>query len=213
MGAIAVIGMADLVYGFWEYSQLADWKIAHPGESSPYRTKKDFVNAHGARFVWGKLTLLLLLAPDFNCCFRMKENRPVSTSLFAFFAVCALGMLALGITDVNLIVKLAVWTSWDTARSLGPWNLCGPLHLLVALGFLLNLFLQRQSQWFGRELVNPIVFRGLPLTKPEPDSFAGRYLPELLTLREAFRRGQFLNFILTRQRGEELHHLRLLGPL
>jgi len=199
-GALALIGgatlvlLAGLVYGLWEYSQLAAWRIAHPGESSPYRTGKDFVNAHGARFVWGKLTLLLLLGPYFNFYFRSKENRPASTSLFAFFTACAVTMLVLGIADVLLIVKLAVWTSWDTARSLGPWYFCGPLFVFIALGFLLNLFLQRQSQWFGRELVNPIIFRAEPppsLT-PKPDSFAGRYLPEFLTLREAFRRGQLL---------------------
>ena|GEM_PF-1875181 len=193
IGAVAIMSLAGLVYGFWEHSQLAAWRIAHPGEFSPYRTGKDFVNAHGARFVWAKLTLLLLLGPYFNFWFRRKENRPVSTSLFAFFTACALAMLALGIADVLLIVKLAVWTSWDTVRSLGPGNFYGSLYVFIALGFLLNLFLQRQSQWFGRELINPIIFRvSPPSTKPEPDSFAGRYLPEFLTAREAFRRGQLL---------------------
>ena len=194
IGAVAIIGLAGLVYGLWEHSQLAAWRITHPGESSPYRTGKDFVNAHGGRFVWGKLTLVLLLGPYFNFYFRRKENRPVSTSLFTFFAACALGMLALGIADVLVIVKLTVWTSWDTARSLGPWYFYGPLYVFIALGFLLNLFLQRQSQWFGRELVNPIIFRAgrlLPRCR-NPDSFAGRYLPEFLALREAFRRGQLL---------------------
>lgn len=193
IGAVAMMSLAGLVYGFWEHSQLMAWRIAHPGESSPYRTGKDFVNAHGARFVWAKLILLLLLAPYFNFYFRRKENRLVSSSLFTFFAACALSMLALGIADVLLIVKLAVWTSWDTARSLGPWHFFGPLYVFIALGFLLNLFLQRQSQWFGRELINPIIFRvSPPSTMPEPDSFAGRYLPEFLIAREAFRRGQLL---------------------
>src|SRR5262245_58310177 len=124
---MVVVGLAGLIYGFWEHSQLADWRIARPGESSPYRTGKDFAHAHGARLTWGRLTLLLLLGPYFNFYFRRKENRPVSTSLFAFFAACALAMLALGIADVLLLVKLAVWTSWDTARSRGPWNFYGSL--------------------------------------------------------------------------------------
>ncbi len=194
IGGVSVVGLAGLVFGLWEHSQLVDWRIAHPGESSPYRTAKEFVNAHGAHFVWGRLCLLLLLGPYFNFYFRRKENRPVSTRLFAFFTVCALAMLALGIGDVLLLVKLAVWTSWDTARSLGPWNFVQSLYVFIALGFLLNLFLQRQSQWFGRELVNPIVFRAgpSPSTMPEPDSFAGRHLPEFVALRDAFRRGQLL---------------------
>ncbi len=198
-GALALIGtatitsLAGLVYGFWEHSQLAAWRIAHLGEVSPYRTGKDFVSAHGARFVWGRVTLLVLLLPYFGFYFRRKENRPVSTGLFAVFAFSALAMLVLGMADVLLLVKLAVWTSWDSARSLGPWNFYGSLYVFIALGFLLNLFLQRQRQWFGRELINPIFFRiGSPPTRPEPDSFAGRYLPEFLALRDAFRRGQLL---------------------
>ncbi len=192
IGAVALLGMAGLVYGFWQHSQLSAWRIAHPGESSPYRTAKDFVNAHGAHFVWGKLTLGLLLVPYFSFYFRRKEDGLVSTRLFAFFTACALGMLALGIVDVLLIVQLTVWTSWDSARSLGPWYFYGSLYVFIALGFLLNLFLQRQSQWFGRELINPTVFRVSPPPNPEPDSFVGRYLPEFLPLREAYKRGQLL---------------------
>ncbi len=192
VGAIAILGMAGLVYGFWEYSQLMVWRSAHPGELSPYRKAKDFVNAH-SQFQWIKLTLFLLLGPYFNFWFLRKYNKPVSTGLFAFSTACALAMLVLGITDVLLIVKLAVWTSWDTARSLGPWHFYGPLYVFIALGFLLNLFLVRQSQWFGQEVINPIIFQPVPPSaRPVPDSFAGRYLPEFLSLRESFRRGQLL---------------------
>jgi len=194
IGAVVVTGLAGFVYGFWEYAQLVDWRSAHPGELSPYRTAKDFVNAHGTYFVWGKLTLALLVGPYFSFYFKRKGNKPVSSRLFAFYTVCAFGMLALGIVDILLIVKQVVWTSWITARSLGPWYFIGPLYVFVALGFLLNLFLQRQSQWFGRELLSPTIFRAGPPPSwmPESDSFAGRHMPEFLVIREAFRRGQLL---------------------
>ncbi|HZO84727.1 MAG TPA: serine/threonine-protein kinase [Verrucomicrobiae bacterium] len=198
IGAVAVIGLAGLVYGLWEHSQLLAWRIDHRGESSPYRKGKDFVNAHPTPFVWVKLTLPLLLVPYFIFYFRRKKNRPVSTRLFTFFTTCALAMLALGIAQVLLIVKLTVWTSWDTARSLGPGYFYGSVYVFIALGFLLNLFLQRQSQWFGQELINPVIFRAEPPPSimPKPDCFSGRYLPEFVTLQEASRRGQLLKRVL-----------------
>lgn len=197
IGAVTVIALAGLVYGLWEHSQLAAWRSAHPGESSPYKEGKDFVNAHHYRYVWGKLGLFLLLSVYFNFWFRRKENMPVTTPLFAFYMTCALGMLVLGISDVLLVVKVAVWTSWDTARFGGPWNFYGPLFVFVAVGFLLNLFLLRQNQWFGRELLSPTRFAALPPpSTPQPDSFAGRYLPEFLILRDAFKRGQLLRRVL-----------------
>ena len=156
------------------------------------------MNAHPTPFVWVKLTLPLLLVPYFIFYFRRKKNRPVSTRLFTFFTTCALAMLALGIAQVLLIVKLTVWTSWDTARSLGPGYFYGSVYVFIALGFLLNLFLQRQSQWFGQELINPVIFRAEPPPSimPKPDCFSGRYLPEFVTLQEASRRGQLLKRVL-----------------
>lgn len=194
IGAVAVIGLASLVYGLWEHSQLVAWRSTHPGESSPFRGAQDFVRANRNQFGWGKLILFLLSGVNFYFWLLVSKSRPVSTALFVFFATCALGMLGLGIADVLLIVKLAVWTSWDTARFRGPWNFCGPLFVFAAVVFLINLFFLRQSRWFGRELVNPIIFGALPPSrKPQPDSFAGRFLPEFLTLREAFRRGELLS--------------------
>lgn len=197
IGSVAFLGLASLVYGLWEHSQLGAWRSSHPGESSPFRSAQDFVSANRNRFVWGKLILFLLLGVYFYFYFwlRVSKSRPVSTALFVFFTTCALGMLGLGIADVLLIVKFAVWTSWDTVRFRGPWNFYGPLFVFVAVGFLVNLFFLRQGQWFGRELVNPIIFGANtlpPSRKPPADSFAGRFLPEFLTLREAFRRGELL---------------------
>ena len=193
IGAVAVIGLASLVYGLWEHSQLEAWRSSHPGESSPYRAGKDFVRANHNQFVWGKLILFLLLGVQVCFGLEVSKNRPISTALFAFFASCALGMLGVAIADVLLIVKFVVWTSWDTVRYSGPWNFYGPLFVFIAVGFLLHLFLLRQRQWFGRELVNPIIFGALPPSrKPQAESFAGRFLPEFLTLREAFRRGELL---------------------
>ncbi len=197
IGSVAVIGLASLAYGFWEHSQLLAWRSGHPGESSPFRGAQDFERAHQNHFVWGKLILFLLLGVHVYFGFRMAKSRPVPTALFAFFATCAIGMLGLGIVDVLLIVKLAVWTSWDTARFRGPWNFYGPVFVFAAVAFLIQLFILRQSRWFGREMVNPMVFGALPPAlahsmKPQPDSFAGRFLPEFLTMREAFRRGELL---------------------
>ncbi|MBM3824085.1 MAG: hypothetical protein FJ404_14565 [Verrucomicrobia bacterium] len=68
--------------------------------------------------------------------------------------------------------------------------------MFAAVAFLIQLFMLRQNRWFGRELVNPMAFGALPLSsadsaKTPPDSFAVRFLPEFLTLREAYRRGAF----------------------
>lgn len=194
IGAVAIIGLAGLVYGVWENSQLLAWRSSHPGELSPFRRGEEFVRANRNHYVWGKLILFLLICVYFSFWFHVSKNRPVSTALFAFFATCALGMLGLGLADVLLTVKFAVWTSWDTVRFGGPWNFYGPLFVFVAVAFLINLFFLRQSRWFGRELVNPIVFGALlPSRKPQPDTFADRFLPEFLTLREAYRSGKLLS--------------------
>jgi len=196
IGAVAVISLASLVYGLWEHSQLAAWRSSHPGDSSPFRRGQDFRDANRNQFVWGKLILFLLLGAYVCFSLRMSKSRPVSTALFAFFTTCALGMLGIAMADVLLTVKFVVWTSWNTVRYGGPWNFYGPLFVFVAVGFLIQLFILRQSRWFGRELVNPITFGSgklFPSRKPQPDSFAGRFLPEFLTLREAFRRGELLS--------------------
>lgn len=193
VGAVVVIGLAGLLYGFREHAQLLEWRSSHPGETSPYQTASDFARANRNQLVWGRLVLFLLLGV--HVCFGLlvSKARPVSTALFSFFVACAVGMLGLGIYDVLLVVKLAVWTSWDIARFRGPWNFYGPLFVFAALAFLIQLFVLRQSRWFGREVVNPLVFGALPpCSKPQPETLADRYLPEFLVLRDSLRRGELL---------------------
>jgi len=192
IGAVAVISLASVVYGLWQHSELAAWRSSHPGQLSPFQGGRDFVRANRTQFVWGKLILIALIGVYFAFG-QVSKYGPVATRPFAVFATSAVAMLGLGLADVLLTVKFAVWTSWDTVRFAGPWNFFGPLFVFAAVGFLIQLFVVRQSQWFGRELVNPIIvgIEQLPLSKrPPADSFAGRFLSEFLTLREASRRGE-----------------------
>ena len=200
IGAVAIISLAGLIYGLWQHSQLVAWRSSHPGELSPFRPFRrgaDFVRANRNQFVWGKVILFLfLLGGVYGSSPQLSKGRPISTPLFAFCATCAVGMLGLGVADVLLTVKFAVWTSWDTVRFGGPWNVYGPLFVFTAVQLLIQLFVGRQSQWFGRELVNPVIFgteKLRPSRKPQPDTFGGRFLPEFLTVREDFRRGTLLS--------------------
>jgi tRNA A-37 threonylcarbamoyl transferase component Bud32 len=194
IGGVAAIVLAGLVYGLWQQSHLAAWRSIHPGELTPFSGGRDFVSAHRAQFVWGKI-VLFLLAGAYAVSIRVSKAGPVSTPLFAFFAASALAMFGLALSDVLLTVKFVVWTSWETVRFSGPWNFYGLLFVFVSLGFLIHLFTLRQSLWFGQEVVSPVIFGASPpplSPKPQPDTFAARFLPEFLALREAFRRGELL---------------------
>ena len=184
VGAVAVIILASLVYGLWQYSQLESWRSGHPGELSPFRSGEDFVRANHNQYVWGKVILILLMVSCiyFSSRLQVSKSRSVSPPLFACLATCTVLMLGLAIADVLLTVKFAVWTSLETVRFSGKWNFSAPLFVFMAVQFLIQLFVVRQSQWFGRELVNPITFEAKdlpPSTKPRSDSFVGRLRPYL----------------------------------